>query len=56
MLYLKLDPDALTLEAGFSRDVRSIGHWGTGDLELTIRNDLDFEKAKPLLIRSYENG
>ena len=56
MLYLKLDPDTLTLEAGFSRDVRSIGHWGTGDLELTVRNELDLEKAKPLLVRSYGNG
>jgi predicted transport protein len=56
MLYLKLDPESLALEPGFSRDVRTIGHWGTGDLELTIRNELDLEKAKPLLIRSYGNG
>lgn len=53
MLYLRLNPDTLPLEAGFSRDVRSIGHWGTGDLELTVRNEADFEKAKPLLLRSY---
>jgi predicted transport protein len=56
MLYLKFDPETLTLESGFSRDVRTIGHWGTGDLELTIRSDLDFEKAKPFLVRSYGNG
>jgi predicted transport protein len=53
VLYLKLNPDNLSLEQGFSRDVRSVGHWGTGDLELTIRNDADFEKAKPLLLQSY---
>jgi predicted transport protein len=53
MLYLKLDPDTVSLEAGFSRNVRNIGHWGTGDLELTIRSEMDFEKAKPLLVRSY---
>jgi len=53
MLYLRLSPDAVQLESGFSRDVRNIGHWGTGDLELTIRDDKDLEKAKPLLIRSY---
>jgi predicted transport protein len=53
MLYLRLNPDTLPLEAGFSRDVRSIGHWGTGDLELTLRSEADFEKAKPLLLRSY---
>lgn len=51
---LKVDPDTLTIEPGFTRDVRSIGHIGTGDLELTIRADDDIEKAKPLLVRSYE--
>lgn len=53
MLYLKVDPSTVALENGFSRDVRNIGHWGTGDLELSIRSREDFEKAKPLLIRSY---
>lgn len=56
MLYLRLDPESVALETGFSRDVRSIGHWGTGDLELTIRNDKDLEKAKPLMVRSYGNA
>jgi predicted transport protein len=53
MLYLKMNPDTVQLEAGFSRDVRNIGHWGTGDLELSIRSKEDFENAKPLLVRSY---
>ena len=39
---------------GFIRDVRKIGHHGTGDLEITLRNADDFEKAKPLLLKSYE--
>jgi predicted transport protein len=56
MLYLKVDPESIQLEVGFSRDVRNIGHWGTGDLELSIRSQEDFEKAKPLLIRSYEDS
>jgi predicted transport protein len=51
---VKVDPDTVTTEPGFTRDVRNIGHGGTGDLELTIRSDDDLEKAKPLLIRSYE--
>jgi len=55
-LYLKLDPATVQLEDNFSRDVRTIGHWGTGDLELTIRTDADLEKAKPLLLRSYEQS
>ena len=55
-VYLKVDPDTTTLEPGFSRDVRNIGHYGTGDLEVTIRTQADLEKAKPLLQRSYEDN
>ncbi|MDF2569417.1 MAG: hypothetical protein K0R55_1021 [Sporomusa sp.] len=55
-VYLKLNPDTVVLEPGFSRDVRSIGHWGTGDLELTIRNQADLRKAEALLARSYEES
>lgn len=53
-LYLKTDPDAVTLEDGFSRDVRHIGHFGTGDLEVTLKLYDDLERAKPLIIQSYE--
>lgn len=53
LVMLKLDPDTVALEEGFSRDVRNIGTWGTGDLELCLRTMADFERAKPLLDRSY---
>ena len=53
MLYVKLNPDTVQLEDGFSRDVRNVGHWGTGDLELTIQNAEHLEKAKTLLVKSY---
>ena len=56
LVMLKLDPASVALEDGFSRDVREIGHWGTGDLELTVRTPADLEKAKPLLERSYTEG
>ena len=36
------------------RDVRKIGHFGTGDLEMTIKSINDLPKAKPLFERSYE--
>lgn len=52
--FAKVDPDSIVLEPGFTRDVRDIGHFGTGDLEITIRTDSDLERAKPLLLRSYE--
>ncbi|WEN15394.1 endonuclease NucS [Rhodanobacter sp. AS-Z3] len=53
LVMLKLDPDTVALENGFSRDVRNIGTWGTGDLELCLRSMADFERAKPLIERSY---
>ena len=57
-LYLKVDPEVVEmidgLEEGFTRDVRNIGHFGTGDLEVTVKNHEDFERAKPLILQSYE--
>lgn len=52
--FVKVDPDSLTLEPSFTRDVRSIGHFGTGDLEITLRNGDDLEKARTLFQSSYE--
>ena len=53
IIYLKLSPDTVTLENGFTRDMRNVGHYGTGDLQITIKNNNDFEKAKPLIDRAY---
>ena len=54
--YLKLNPDSVMLEDGFTRDVRKIGHFGTGDLEVTLRSLDDVAKAQPLFQRAYEGG
>jgi predicted transport protein len=56
LVYLKVNPDTLALVEGFSRDVRSIGHFGTGDLELRIKNAEDLARALPLTEQSYENS
>lgn len=56
LMWLPLDPEGVTMEEGFSRDVRGIGHHGTGDVEVTIRNLNDLEKAKPLIQRSFEEN
>ncbi len=33
------------------------GDWiGTGDLEVTLRSRDDLERAKPLILRSYEGS
>jgi predicted transport protein len=55
-LYLKVPPNSIELEKGFSHDVSNKGHWGTGDLEVVIRSDADLEKAKPLIQKSFENS
>ena len=56
LVMLKVDPDTVSLEEGFSRDTRNIGTWGTGDLELTLKTPADLEKAKPLIDRSYQES
>jgi predicted transport protein len=56
VVHVKVDPDSVDLEnnKGLLRDKREIGHYGTGDLEIIIRNATDLEKAKEYLQRSYE--
>jgi len=46
LMFLKVDPTTLTLENGFTRDVREVGHFGTGDLELSIRSIEDFRESE----------
>lgn len=55
-VHVKVNPDDVELEKGFTRDVRTIGHFGTGDLEIRLRSIADLERAKPLLIQSYESA
>lgn len=56
ILTLKLDPATVEPEPGFLRDVTHIGHWGTGDLEVVLRKPGDFEKAKSLVERAYQEN
>src|SRR5690606_24684372 len=53
LVTLKLDPKTFVPEEGFSRDISEVGHWGTGNVELSLLGELDLERAKPLLERSY---
>jgi predicted transport protein len=55
-LWLKLDPSSVELEKGFTRDVRDVGHWGTGDLEVVLHTLADFDKAKLLIERVYQEN
>ncbi|MBQ3048869.1 MAG: DUF91 domain-containing protein [Oscillospiraceae bacterium] len=56
LLHLKLNPDTVDLIPGFIEDVRSKGHWGTGDLRIIIKSKEDFEKAQYLIDRAYNEN
>ncbi|NHZ79549.1 DUF91 domain-containing protein [Massilia sp. CCM 8695] len=53
LLILKLNPATVAFEENFSRDISQVGHWGTGDVELCVRNTADLKRAQALLERSY---
>jgi predicted transport protein len=53
VVYLKLNPEEIKNPPSIGRDVRKIGHWGTGDFELEIKSASDLEAAKPLTEQAY---
>ncbi len=55
-VFVKIDPTSIALEPGFTRDVSNVGHFGTGDLEITLSKPEDLERALPLIKRSYEDS
>ena len=56
VLFLKLNPDNIQLEKGFIQDMRNIGHYGTGDLKVIIKNATDFERAKSIIEKAYNEN
>ncbi|MFN8652596.1 MAG: DUF5655 domain-containing protein [Gemmatimonadales bacterium] len=54
-LFLKLDPRKDKGPEGISRNVTDIGHFGTGDLEITIHTPEEFERTKPWIVKAYES-
>ncbi|MES2659168.1 MAG: DUF5655 domain-containing protein [Verrucomicrobiota bacterium] len=54
LVYVKHPDPASVAEKGFARDVTTIGHFGTGNLELTLTSKADVEKARHLIEQSYE--
>ncbi|MDZ4063253.1 MAG: DUF5655 domain-containing protein [Coriobacteriia bacterium] len=54
VVYLKCQPTAENLIEGFTRDVSNVGHFGTGDLEVTLRTKDDLERARHLFEMSYQ--
>lgn len=57
LVYAKVDPATVAIDEWENlRDVTSIGHYGTGDLEIVIRTTEDLARALPLLNRAYEGN
>lgn len=54
LVFVKVDASSIELVPEFTRDVSNIGHYGTGDLEIRIESRVDFVRAQPLLLKSYE--
>ncbi len=52
-LFVKLNPEAVQKPPATFRDVSTIGHYGTGDCEFTLRNLGDLEEAKPFIEMAY---
>jgi predicted transport protein len=54
LLYLHVDPEQLNPLPPNGRNVSQQGHWGTGDLELSLTSQADLDAAKPLILVAYE--
>jgi predicted transport protein len=54
-LYLKINATDLNEIPKQGRDVREIGHFGTGDFELNIKDLIDFHETKHLINEAYKN-
>lgn len=54
LLHLKLDPKTLDELPDTARDVTDIGHYGTGDLELSVGTEEELAIAKPYIEMAYQ--
>ena len=53
LVYLELDPNSVSPLPQNARDVSKIGHFGTGDFELSVSTEEDVEAAKPYIEMAY---
>jgi len=56
LLHLSVDPSAVEQVKDFTRDMTNVGHFGTGNLQVTIKDAADFERAKPLIEKAYNEN
>ena len=56
LVYTKVRSDKFLPKPSFIRDVRTIGHFGTGSVEISLSTADDLEHAKPMIKLSYDNS
>jgi predicted transport protein len=56
IVQMHLNPETVELSPGFIEDYSKKGHWGTGDLRVTLKTPEDFERAKLLIDRAYNEN
>lgn len=54
ILNLKLDPSEIKNMPKNARDMRNVGHYGTGDFQLTVRTPEEAEEARKFIRMSFE--
>lgn len=52
-LHLDIPIDELNDPRGLGRDVSNVGHWGTGDVEVKLKSEADFDYVMELVQQSY---
>lgn len=55
LLFLRLDPDNVIMEEGFTREVAEVGHVGMGDIEVSVSSSADLSRVKSLIKDAYES-
>lgn len=55
-VWVKLSPKTLDATISFARDVSKIGHWGVGDVELSIDGVERLHDAEPFIQKSFVNA
>ncbi len=56
IVYVRADLEHTILQEGFTREMTPGHHYPPSNVEITIRNYEDLEKAKPLLLKSYQRS
>lgn len=54
LMYLHLSPQDVSPLPANARDVSESGHWGTGDIEISLSTPADLDAAKSYILKAYE--